>query len=72
PEITRLLDADHGIHLDKLLAALCSDFTTAEHALANLLTTATISTGEPALIGSRGRPHMRQTLNCGRHGRPGA
>ncbi len=46
PEITRLLDADHGIHLDKLLAALCPDLTTAEHALANLLTTATISTDQ--------------------------
>jgi tetratricopeptide (TPR) repeat protein len=44
PEITRLLDADRGIHLGKLLAALCPDPTAAEHALTNLLTTATIST----------------------------
>jgi tetratricopeptide (TPR) repeat protein len=43
-EITHLLHTDHGIHLDKLLAALCPNLTTAEHALTNLLTTATIST----------------------------
>ncbi|MGH4006995.1 MAG: hypothetical protein ACRDTH_02285 [Pseudonocardiaceae bacterium] len=46
PEITRLLDADHEIHLGKLLAALCPDPTTAERTLANLLTTATISTDQ--------------------------
>jgi hypothetical protein len=45
PEITHLLDADHGVRLDELLAALCPDSTTADHALANLLTTATVSTG---------------------------
>jgi CHAT domain len=40
PEITRLLDANHGIHLDKLLAALCPHSITAEQALTNLLTIA--------------------------------
>ncbi|HKR52018.1 MAG TPA: hypothetical protein VJT72_21055 [Pseudonocardiaceae bacterium] len=46
PEIIRLLNADHGIHLDKLLAALCPDSTTTEHALANLLAIATSSTNK--------------------------
>jgi hypothetical protein len=38
PEITHLLDADDGIRLSDLVAALCPNTATAEHALINLLT----------------------------------
>ncbi|HEY6423478.1 MAG TPA: AAA family ATPase [Pseudonocardiaceae bacterium] len=40
-EVTRLVDADDGAWLGNLVAALCPDLTTAEHALADLLATAT-------------------------------
>jgi hypothetical protein len=43
PEITHLVDANDGARFGDLLVTLCPDPTTAEHALANLLTTATIS-----------------------------
>ncbi|MGB7799109.1 MAG: hypothetical protein WBL53_23060 [Pseudonocardiaceae bacterium] len=42
PEVTRLVDADDGIHFGTLLATLCPDPDTAERALADLLTTAAI------------------------------
>jgi hypothetical protein len=43
PEITRLIDADTGARFGNLVVALCPDPATVEHALADLLTTATIS-----------------------------
>jgi hypothetical protein len=49
PEITRLVEADDGVHLSNLLTALCPDPTTAEHALADLLTTATNSADQDPL-----------------------
>jgi hypothetical protein len=42
-EVTRLVDIDDGVRFSNLVAALCPDPATAEHALANLLTTAAIS-----------------------------
>jgi hypothetical protein len=38
PEITRLLDAEEGVHFANLLLTLCPDPTTAERALTDLLT----------------------------------
>jgi hypothetical protein len=46
PHITQLVDADDGVHLGDLLAALCPDPVTAEHALTDLLTTATNSANQ--------------------------
>jgi len=43
PEVTRLVDADDGVRFGALLLTLCPDPTTAEHALTDVLTTATIS-----------------------------
>jgi hypothetical protein len=43
PEVIRLVDADNGVCFGNLVAALCPDPTTAEHALADLLTTSAIS-----------------------------
>ncbi len=43
-EITRLIDADNEVHFGALLAALCPNPTTAQHALTSLITTATTST----------------------------
>jgi hypothetical protein len=42
PEVTRLVDADGGARLGTLLVTLCPDPATAEHALADLLTTAAV------------------------------
>jgi hypothetical protein len=42
-EITHLVDADDGIYFGDLVVTLCPDPATAEHALINLFTTATIS-----------------------------
>ncbi len=42
PEAIRLVDADDGVCFGNLLVALCPDPATAQHALADLLTTATI------------------------------
>jgi len=47
PEITRLLDAEEGVHFANLLLTLCPDPTTAERALADLLT---ISTDQTPLV----------------------
>jgi hypothetical protein len=46
PEITHLIDTDDQIHLGDLLTALCPNPTTAEHALTNLITTATNSANQ--------------------------
>jgi tetratricopeptide (TPR) repeat protein len=46
PQITRLVDADDGVRLGDLLAALCPDLATAEHALTDLLTTAANSANQ--------------------------
>jgi hypothetical protein len=43
PEITRLIDTADGVRFGTLLLTLCPDPPTAEHALADLLTTAAIS-----------------------------
>ncbi|MGH3800691.1 MAG: hypothetical protein ACRDTD_11245 [Pseudonocardiaceae bacterium] len=42
-EVIHLVDADDGVRLGDLLITLCPDPTTAEHALTDLLTTATSS-----------------------------
>ncbi len=41
PEVTRLVNADEGVRFGNLVVALCPDPATAEHALANLVSTAT-------------------------------
>ena len=41
PEVIRLIDADDEIRFGDLLVSLCPDLATAEHALTDLLTTAT-------------------------------
>jgi hypothetical protein len=46
PDITRLIDATNGIHFGDLLTALCPDPTTPQHALTDLLTTATNSANQ--------------------------
>jgi hypothetical protein len=46
PETTCLVDADEGIRFGNLVITLCPDPTTAEHALTDLLTTATISAAQ--------------------------
>jgi hypothetical protein len=67
PEITQLLGADHKIHLAELLNALCPH-PTAEHALANLLITATtISTNQQH---NSHRPTSRQRTRRRRPRRP--
>ena len=43
PEVTRLVDANDGVRFGNLVVALCPDPATAEHALADLVTTATVS-----------------------------
>jgi hypothetical protein len=48
PEITRLVDADDGIHFGALLVTLCPDPATAERALAELLATAA-SASDPGI-----------------------
>jgi hypothetical protein len=45
-QVTRLVDADDGVRLGDLLAALCPDLATAEHALTDLLTTAANSANQ--------------------------
>lgn len=50
-EVTRLVDADDGVRFGTLVVALCPDPATAEHALADLLTTAAISGGETDAVG---------------------
>ncbi|MGH3936019.1 MAG: hypothetical protein ACRDS1_13770, partial [Pseudonocardiaceae bacterium] len=42
-EITRLVDAGTGVRFGDLVAVLCPDSATAEHALTDLMTTAAIS-----------------------------
>ena len=42
-EVIRLVDADNGVRFGNLVAALCPDPATAEHALADLVTTAATS-----------------------------
>jgi hypothetical protein len=49
-EVTRLVDADDGIRFGTLLVTLCPDPATAERALAELLTTAAISTDQGPLV----------------------
>jgi hypothetical protein len=46
PQVTRLVDADDGVRLGDLLAALCPDPATAEHVLTDLLTTAANSANQ--------------------------
>jgi hypothetical protein len=43
PEVTHLVDANDEVRFGNLVVALCPDRATAEHALADLLTTAAIS-----------------------------
>jgi hypothetical protein len=43
PEVTRLVDAHDGVRFGTLVVALWPDPATAEHALADLVTTATVS-----------------------------
>ncbi|MGH4009878.1 MAG: hypothetical protein ACRDTH_17295 [Pseudonocardiaceae bacterium] len=50
-EVTRLVDADGGVRFGNLVVALCPDPATAEHALADLLTTAAISGSETDAVG---------------------
>jgi hypothetical protein len=49
-EITRLVDADDGIRFGTLLVTLCPNPATAERGLADLLTTAAISTDQDPLV----------------------
>jgi tetratricopeptide (TPR) repeat protein len=46
-EITRLVDTDDGVRFGDLVVTLCPDPAVAEHALADLLTTAAISAQQP-------------------------
>lgn len=46
PEVTHLVDADDRVRFGNLVATLCPDPTTAEHALTDLLTIATISANQ--------------------------
>ena len=50
PEITRLIDAEDGIRFGDLVLTLCPDPTTAEHTLADLLTTTAISADQTPLV----------------------
>ncbi len=57
-EVTRLVDAGDGVHFGNLVVILCPDPATAEHALADLLTTAAISADQQADNAPVGTDHL--------------
>jgi hypothetical protein len=57
-EVTRLVGTDDGVRFGNLVATLCPDPTTAEHALADLLATVAISADPQADNAPSGTDHL--------------